>query len=1535
MPPGLATGGTGNSLPDRLGAVFTETTGAPPPDPGAPLWLESLDALRFKSTVDDRFGVDLPLDALLGDGTLGDLARLVGEQRTSPVPRRAVVHDAANRHEPFPLTEIQRAYWLGAKDPGLGGRSAHAYAEVDLFGADVALAEDTLNDLITRHDMLRAVVRPDGRQQVLPSVQRYRIRHADLTDLPEETAQARLAATRAELGPQVFDATTWPLFEVRAHDLPGGRLRVHLSIDLLVADATSVQLLLAEWLRLVLDPASAEPAPAVTFRDVAGTGEASEKDRDYWLARVPDLPAAPRLPVTPLPPGTLPEFTRRQARLPGDVWTGLRELARKLGVTPSALLCAAYAEVLRTWSASPRFTLNLTLAQRPGGHPDVERVIGDFTGTLLLECDLTGSPDLATTARNVGNQLRADLAHASFSGVAVQRELARGRDASAARMPVVFTSLLREPGGVGALEGVTYELGYLASQTPQVFLDNQVLLLGGDLVVGWDAVEAMFPPGVLDDMFTAYTELLRDIAADPARAHGSRPVAVPRRQLAVRARVNDTAGPLPHEPIHAALDRQVAIRPKAPAVLADGLALSFGELDRRARHVTQRLVALGTTPGEPVAVLMHKGWEQVVAALGVVRAGAAYLPVDAGLPAGRIEQVLAAASVRTVVTQPEVPAMGRNAVVVGPESDVPFAAPEVDPAALAYVIFTSGSTGQPKGVVINHRAAVNTLADLNERLAVGPGDRVLGVSSLSFDLSVYDVFGVLGAGGAVVLPRPGDVRNPARLAELLCEHDVTLWNSVPAVLELVVDHAERTDPLPASLRAVLLSGDWIPLSLPDRIRAVSTGEPELHSLGGATEAAIWSIWHPIRDVDPGWRSVPYGVPLRNQTCHVLDETLAPKPDFVPGEIHIGGAGLADGYWGEPELTAATFLSTVDGRLYRTGDLGRYLPDGEIEFLGRNDTRVKVGGHRIELGEIESVLGGCPGVRAAVVRALGPEMGSKRLVAYIVGESEPDAVREFVAARLPSYMVPSAVVPLDRLPLTANGKVDRAALPEPPASSGEPPRTAAERALARVWAGLLGVPEVGRHDDFFALGGDSLLGVRAVAKAAEHGLHLTIGEFYRHPTVAGQAAVARQEPRRSSAAQDAGPVELTPSQRWFFEQGLRHPDHWNGMWPVFVLDRSLDPGALTRALTAVLAHHDGLRTRFRQDDDGWHAEIVPAAPAEPVAVVSLADVPTAELEEHIGAEVARRNGGLDLAEGPTVRLTYFDLGPDRPPRLLVSAHWLVMDYYSSRVFYEDLRSAYFALVAGEPPRLPPPTAPLSACLAELSAYARTDEVSAELPLWTRFADATPAPLPVDHRLGGNLQSSARFHFVTLPLPRAAGLRDALVAALVRTVADWTGEDEVLLELEAHGRERAYGELDVSRTVGRLSTLSPALLRTGSTPEIRAQLAAIPHNGVGYGVLRYLHPDPAVRAALAKAPRPEVGFNFWGEVSEYFTEDAHPVVESFGHHRSGLDHRPHTLHLTALTVRGELWLNWTYSANLHTEATVKALADRFTGELADQR
>ncbi|MEU5305615.1 amino acid adenylation domain-containing protein [Streptomyces noursei] len=962
---------------------------------GAQLWEED-GALRYRAPKGTLGAEEL---RALKERKAEVLEWLQAENR--PV---TLVPDPASRHEPFPLTDVQTAYLLGRNEVfGYGGVACHVYLEVNYPDVDPDRAEHAWNQLVARHGMLRAVIDPGGHQRIMPTAPALALPVTDVRGADADRVRTALEKAREEMGHRVYDTTAWPLFDLRL-TRADHRAVLHLSMDFLIADWASIWLLLAEFEALHADPDTQLPPIEAEFRDYLLAERAlaesprHQRDKDYWHARLDTLPPAPDLPVLDSGSQQTTRFRRRFLKLGTPGWERLKERARRRGLTPSSVVLAAYAAVIERWSRSPRFCLNLTVLNRLPLHPGIDRVVGDFTTVNLLAVEGTTGMCLADRARALAGQLFDDLDHRLYSGVQVLRELARRRGRDAALMPIVFTSAI----GLGGTETNGRAQGRLdgfgITQTPQVFIDCQAMDDAEGLQINWDVREGVFPDGLVDDMFDAFETLIRGLADGDEPWESADAVALPAWQTEERRKANDTAAELPDGLLHHGILAQVARTPDRPAVIAPHTTLSYGELAGRATAVAQALRSAGCVPGSRVAVVMDKGTEQIIAVLGTLLAGAVYLPIDIVQPPLRRAGMLHDAGAQHILTQSWVSAdwpPGSTVLAVDALDAVPAAAPdpaEGNPDAAAYVMYTSGSTGRPKGVVITHRAALNTIADIGRRYGIGDDDRVLGLANLGFDLSVWDIFGPLSVGGALVLPDPERRTDPSHWAQLAAEHRVTVWNSVPALMQMLATYlaSEPDLDLPA-LRLALLSGDWVPPALPGEITGRLSGLRVI-ALGGATEAAIWSIHHPCDASDSGRRSIPYGTPLANQGFRVLDTALRDCPVWAAGELYITGDGLAKGYLGDPRTTAHRFRTHPrDGqRLYRTGDFGRYLPGGEIEFLGREDSQVKVRGHRIELGEIEASLLEHPAVAAAgvVVDGSGEERG-------LLGVVEPAVVSRSV------------------------------------------------------------------------------------------------------------------------------------------------------------------------------------------------------------------------------------------------------------------------------------------------------------------------------------------------------------------------------------------------------------------------------------------------------------------------------------------------------------------------------------------------------------
>jgi len=1048
--------------------------------------------------------------------------------------------------------------------------------------------------------------------------------------------------------------------------------------------------------------------------------------------------------------------------------------------------------------------------------------------------------------------------------------------------------------------------------------------------------------------------------------------------------------------------------------------LTYAELDARVNQLANYLLSLGLPPESPVGVMLPKSADALVAILGIMKAGMVYLPLDPNYPEERLRYMIEDSGLALVIKDQgfmiKEAALGIDpALIMNLQSLVqsqPTSPPAITlhPDNAAYIIYTSGSTGQPKGVVAHHRGVVNFIMGFLDTYELRPDDRLLQFASFNFDASIADIFLAQSSGGALIFGPPEVYASAEGLLRFLQEEHIN-YAVLPPSLLAALPEADLPD-----LRVLVSAGEACTWEV---VRRWARGRRFFNGYG-PTETSVGVSNYRARPEDESDHAVPIGMPLPNLTFHVLDAHMQPLPVGVPGELYIGGVGVTRGYLNRPDLTAERFLPDPfielnaddaekadlrglekekskeisenpdnlrhlrsQNRLYRTGDLVRRLPDGNLEFLGRVDHQVKVRGYRIELGEIERQLDRHPRVQKSVV-VLQETGASKRLVAFFTPEGDPSPeasdLREFLARFLPDYMIPAHLAPLDALPLTPSGKVDRRALAQRPVTLPEDrheiilPRDERETILARIWAELLGLETVGVEDNFFELGGDSILAIQMISRAAEAGLGVTAKQLFQHPTIAGLAAVAQAgEAVRAEQGVVTGAAPLTPIQRWFFQQAFPHPEHWN---QAVLLDvgRPLDAGLLKQAVAALARHHDALRLRFRRDASGawvqenlgwdvaWQGEAsspendrrvgaaaTPGAEAAGlgttprergwVEVIDLSDIPDDFLAEAVTRHCARVQGGLNLTEGPLFRAAYFDLGQDRGWRLLLVAHHLVIDGVSWRILTEDLQRAYMQLASGQPVQLPRKTTAFIHWARALAGYARTADLADDLAFWREVA-AAPNPrlsLRSEESPDANIEARAATETLTLDeettrallqdLPAAlnAAMQTALLAALAWALRDWTGDARFKLALEGHGRDLALPGVDVTRTVGWFTSLYPLALDITGVGDMREALARVgeiqarvPDHGVTYGILRYLRGE----ASLA-GQEPILGFNYLGQFQGDDQGAFQAAVEDKGPERHLQNPRPHLLDATASIFVGVLTLRIMYPSSLLASERVHAL------------
>lgn len=1101
--------------------------------PGSNLIGQGLDSIRIMTLAGRwrRQGIAVDFATLAETPTVEAWAELVNAGKPS-ADRPAEPADApadagrSGEDEPFSLAPMQHAMWVGRQEnQQLGGVAGHLYVEFDGGGIDPERLRAAATALARRHPMLRVRFLPDGTQRIAPADEfgPFPVHVEDLRERSTGEADRRLAAIRAAKSHQQLDGA---VFELAVTLLPAERSRLHVDLDMQAADAMSYRTLMADLAALYLGRDL--PELGYTYRQYRHAIEAEDArpqpardaDRAWWARRLPELPDPPALPTT----GGRAEnqSTRRWHWLDPHTRDALFARAQARGFTPAMALAAGFANTLARWSTTSRFLLNVPLFGRQALHPDVDSLVGDFTSSLLLDVDLTRANTAAARAQVVQDAMRTAAAHSAYPGLAVLRDLSRHRGTQVLA-PVVFTSAL----GLGELfsSDVTGQFGtpgWIISQGPQVLLDAQVTEFDGGVLVNWDVREGVFPAGVIDAMFAHHIdELLRLASADEAwEAPG--PPALPEAQRAVREAANGRTAEPSGEALHDGFFRQAEQRPDAPAVFASSGDLSYAQLRDQALAVAAALRAAGVTAGDTIAVMGPKTAEQIPALLGILSVGAVYLPIGVDQPRDRAERILESGGVSLAVVcggqrlSMPVPEVVLADVLRGAPPSAEIASTRIDPAGLAYVLFTSGSTGEPKGVEVTHDAAMNTVEFIGRHFDIGPADRCLALSTLEGDISVMDVFVTLRTGGSIVVVDEAQRRDPDAWARLIDAHQVTVLHFMPGWLEMLVEVGRGRL---SSVRVVPTGGDWV---RPEVVRRLRAEAPNLRfaGLGGATETPVHnSIFEVTEPIPDDWTALPFGVPLPNNACRVVDDTGADCPDWVPGEYWVSGRGIARGYRGRPDLTAERFVEH-DGRIwYRTGDLVRYWPDGTLEFVGRADHRVKISGYRVELGEIETALRRVPGVRTAVAALIAVSGESDVLAAQVCADDASvtaEGIRQALADLVPAHMIPRHITVVERIGFTDAGKLDRRAvareLESAVSQSQRPghraPSTPLQSALAMIVGDLLGRQNIGIDDDFFALGGDSVLATQAVARirAWLDAPDIMVADIFANRTVSALAAV---------------------------------------------------------------------------------------------------------------------------------------------------------------------------------------------------------------------------------------------------------------------------------------------------------------------------------------------------------------------------------------------------------------------------------------------
>ncbi len=1601
----------------------------------------SLLATRVASRLRRAFAVELPLRLLFEATTVAALGEAIaaalaegaagaGGLAPPPIARRP----AGRTVEP-PLSFAQERLWfLDQLEPGRAVYNIPA-AFVLRGPLDRRAMARSVAAIVGRHESLRTTFTDaPGRtvQRIAAAPPAAPLAFVDLAGLAPAARRAEAERLARAEAARPFDLRRGPLLRVTlvglSSDAPGSAAGEHallVTLHHIAADGWSMGILVREAAALYDAFAAGLASPLaelpIQYADFALwqrrwlTGAVLEAQVAFWRQALAGLEPLELPADRPRPAASTYAGAEHRFRLPDGLGAAVAALARARSATRFMAHLAAFQALLGRTTGQDDFAVGTPIAGRHRG--ETEGLIGFFVNTLALRADLGGDPGFAALLDRARERTLAAYAHQDLPFEKLIAELQPERHL--ARSPVVqavFVSLdpdARPPRFAGL------ELSPLAVATGTAKFDLTLSLgevgggFGGQIEYSTD----LFEPATAARLADHFAALLQGMVDHPAAPIDEIPWLAPAERAQIRAWSGAEVPSAVAGSLHQRFAAQAARRPLATAAVCDGAAIAYGELNARANRLAHHLIALGVGPEVPVALCVERSLDMLVGILGILKAGGAYVPLDPAYPAERlaftVEDALGGAARPVLVTagEPEGEAAAGSwwaaldlaaplavvhldAAAIGEESadDPP---PAAGPESLAYVIYTSGSTGRPKGVLVTHGNVLRLFAATDAWFGFGPADVWTLFHSYAFDFSVWELWGALLYGGRLVVVPQWVARSPEDLLALLGREGVTVLNQTPSAFRQLVQVEQRVNggAPELALRYVVFGGEALEVaSLAPWLDRHGEERPRLVNMYGITETTVHVTYRPIVRADLARpQASPIGVPIPDLRLHLLDRRGRPAAIGLAGEIHVGGGGVARGYLGRPALTAERFVpdpwSAAPGaRLYRAGDLARFRADGEVEFLGRADGQVKIRGFRIEPGEIAAALGRHPAVGEAVVVAREDRPGDRRLVAYLTVREDanaaaadlPPALRGFLRERLPEHMVPAAFVVLAALPLTANGKLDRRALPVPEVAGGggAAPRNPLEELLVRIWREVLRADRVGIHDNFFELGGDSILGLQVIAKLAQAGWRLTPRQIFERPTVAGLAAAAQAVEAGAAVEPEApavGPVPLTPVQRWFLDREPPDPAHFNQA-VLLAAAEPLAAGHLAAALAATVARHDALALRFTPPAPGrpaWEAMARPPeaghgeAPQAALARIDLAALPAPRRRAALEAAAAALQASLDLAAGPLLRAALFAMGADvadepEADRLLLVVHHLAIDGVSWRVLLEDLETAYRQLRAGAPLALAAPTTPFARWARRLADYARSSAVAAEAAAWLpKPADAAawlampavPSPLPVDQRAGENSVASLQSLSVALSAaatrallqeaPRAyrTQINDLLLAALALAFGGWTGSPRLLVELEGHGREELFADLDLSRTVGWFTAIYPLLLnlgdggQRGDRPEalgaaikaVKEQLRAVPGRGVAFGLVRYLG-EGAAAAALAALPPAEVVFNYLGQLDQTVAPGRlfRPARESSGPARSPRQLRPHVFEITASVVEGRLVASFAYSANRHRRETVERLA-----------
>ena len=1495
------------------------------------------------------------------------------EAQPSPNSPESVIIPVS-RDEDLPLSFAQQRMWflyqMDSQNPAYNECPA-----IRLTGnLNIDILEQSLNAIIQRHEILRTtfpMVEGKPIQKIAPFL-KVNLLKVELKDLPIEKVEEIVAQELQK----PFDLTQSPLLRFTLFDLGYEDYILVPVIHHIIIDGWSKGILFKElssfYQALLSNSTASLPKLPIQYADFAVwqrqwlQGEVLANQLNYWKKQLAAAPPLLELPTDkPRPP--IPSFRGSSIcfKIDSDVTEKLKSLSQKSGVTLFMTLLATLNTLLFRYSSQKDILVGTPTANR--NRQEIEPLIGFFVNTLVMRNSLEGNLSFSELLQQVRNVVLESYANQDVPFEQVVDGLQIERSLSYNPLFQVMFALQNTP--LTALDIPGLRVKSMAVENVRVKFDLTLILeeietdQGTYLEGYWEYNGDLYTAERITRLMGHFQTLLKGIVKNPQQKVGELPLLTDPEKQQILVEWNQTQVPYQdHQCIHQLFEEQVAKNPDAVAVIYEQECLTYQQLNQKANQLAHYLQSLGIKTEELVGVCVERSPLIIIGILGILKAGAAYLPLDPSYPPNRLIYMVEDSGVSVVLTQEKLANtlqlenlqkvyLDQDWPIISQQSSDPPVS-ETQAKNLAYVIYTSGSTGKPKGVLLAHKGVCNLATQQRKIFNIKAQSRVLQFASFSFDASVWEIFMALGSGATLVMGDSDSLLPGENLLNLLKKQKITIATLPPSALAVM-----PTDELP-DLQSLIVAGES---SSADLLKKWCQNRHVFNAYG-PTESTVCTTIALIKDPQ---EKPPIGKPLGNFQVYILDPCLNPVPIGINGELYIGGEGLAKGYLGQPELTNSKFISNPfnddpASRLYKTGDIVRYLADGNIDFMGRIDHQIKIRGFRIELGEIETVLSQHPQVQEGIVIAREDELGVKRLSAYVIPVTQQltrQELRQFLQDKLPNYMVPAFLMLLDSFPLTPNGKVDRRALPIPEIDLHElenyiAPSTDTETILAQIWQSVLGRERISIHDNFFELGGDSIIGIQIVAKANQAGLGITPKQLFSHQTIAQLATVTEKAPV-TQIMQDlvSGQVPLTPIQQWFFEQNLPELHHFNQS--VFLeVPAHLQPDLLKPAIAKLLYHHDALRLRFVHKQGQWQQYHSDDWESFGFEVMDLSPMSSGEQLTTMAEISEAQQRSLNLEKGPLISVVFFQLGD--AGRLLIIIHHLVVDGVSWRIFLEDLLTSYHQLETGKPLELPLKTSSFKHWAEEIQNYAQNPEHKSYLDYWLKQDFPSIPHLPLDYQtdIKSNTVAHARTVSFTLgeeqtrlllqDVPQAYNtqINDVLLTALVQAFARWTGFCDLVIDIEGHGRENVINSLSLSRTIGWFTSIFPVILTLKNIDHpgeclksVKEQLRQIPNRGVDYGIGYYLNPDLTIQSRLRSYPKPEISFNYLGQFTrpQIGSVDWKFSKEASGSIHSPLGQRCHLIAINGLVVDGKLEMEWQYSENFHQKTTIENLANAYQESL----